>query len=160
MTRLITGLQEESARQGARACCLVTALRQSSEHVAFNSTAAADQAGIDRRDLTLSAVIFVVTAGIIPLQILAERLRVSNAQPSGRLRFPVFGLYEDLRGRADFVDMPILEEGDAIRHFAREAHLMRHADHRHALGGQKPQRVKHLAYKLGSSADVTSSNSM
>jgi hypothetical protein len=42
-----------------------------------------------------------------------------NLQEGCGFRF--LGLFEDLRGRADFVDMPILEEGDAIRHFAREA---------------------------------------
>lgn len=68
---------------------------------------------------------------------------------------------EELLGWGLLLDVPAAEETDPIGDVAREFHLVR--DHQHGevvFGGQLADDARYLAVISGSSAEVTSSNSM
>ena len=52
---------------------------------------------------------------------------------------------EDLGRGVDLFYNAFVEKGDTVRDIARKAHLMGHADHRHAFFGQQAHRIEHLA---------------
>jgi hypothetical protein len=51
-------------------------------------------------------------------------------------------------------------KANLVGDLAREAHLVRDDDHRHAVDGELPHHVQHLPTSSGSSADVGSSKSI
>jgi len=61
----------------------------------------------------------------------------------------VLGALEEVLGRALFKDLALVHEQDAVRHLAREPHLVRDHDHGHAVAGQPFHDVENLADHLG-----------
>ena len=53
-----------------------------------------------------------------------------------------------LAGDVDLFDNTLMEKRDTVRDIAREAHLVGHADHRHAFFGQQAHRIQHLAHQF------------
>src|SRR5919112_2151763 len=56
---------------------------------------------------------------------------------------------EQLGGRAALEDRPVVQEAHLVGDVAREAHLVRGDEHRHALGLELAHQVEHLADELG-----------
>ncbi len=52
-------------------------------------------------------------------------------------------------GRALLLDAARVHEGHAVSHLARESHLVRHDQHRHARARQLAHRLQNLAHQLG-----------
>src|SRR6516165_379006 len=47
-------------------------------------------------------------------------------------------------GRALFLDHSVMQENDPVRDLASEGHLVRHHDHRRAIGGELAHDAQHL----------------
>ena len=75
-------------------------------------------------------------------------MRIEHAaQEIARARMP--WIAEHLGGGTRLADPAVVQEGDAIGDLARETHLVRDHDHRHAVGGQLTHHAEHLADQLG-----------
>src|SRR5208337_2715675 len=59
-------------------------------------------------------------------------------------RAGVLGIVEERVGRIDLDDLAVVHEHDAVGDLPREAHLVRHDHHRHAVLGQRGHRVEHF----------------
>src|SRR5579862_1837108 len=55
---------------------------------------------------------------------------------------------EDLLGRPFFENATAVEEAHLVRDLAREGHLVRREDHRHAAVGELAHECKHLGHEL------------
>ena len=93
----------------------------------------------------LRVVILTVMADLLWL-LVSDQWRRSDRKRCAR---GCWGLLKKASGVADLEDAAGVHEPDAVGDFAREAHLVGDAHHRHALGGEAAHDGQHLADHLG-----------